>query len=60
MEQEQIENEEIIEIENPLEDVIYNRIGNVFKFDFPKKNIRIMLDRYHKTDILQQMLGLSI
>ena len=45
MEQEQIENEEITEIENPLEDVIYNRIGNVFKFDFPKKNIRIRLDK---------------
>ena len=45
MEQEQTENEEIIEIENPLEDVIFNRIGNVFKFDFPKKNIRIRLDK---------------
>ena len=61
MEQEQIENEEITEIENPLEDVIYNRIGNVFKFDFPKKNIRIRLDkisqdRYTSADVRVEYL----
>ena len=56
MEQEQIQNEEITQVENPLEDVIFNRIGNIFKFDFPKKNIRIRLDkisqdRYTSADI---------
>ncbi len=47
LEEEQIINNinDEISFENPLEDVIYDRLGNVFNFQFPKRNLRVRMDR---------------
>ena len=39
-----MQNEEI-KFENPLEDVIFDRLGNIFSFNFPKRNLKVRIDQ---------------